>query len=178
MMCPDCRLPSPPVETVELNPLAAQTADLGHDYEDIRKYSAANPPAGKDVAQYSEVIAPAGNAAQYSEVIAPAGKPTTGDAAQYDEVPAPAGKPAAGDGDYDVVEHPVPTGGPTVSGDDYEVVRCNEFTGAAAPVGGTTTDAANFDITKCPAYAHQGQRSVAPLKLEEGSVVYTNIKSE
>ncbi len=146
-MCPDCRLPSPPVQAIELNPLAAQNVDLGHDYEDIGKYSAASLPAGKPTT---------GDAAQYDEVIAPAGKPT-GDAAQYDEVPAPAGKP--GDGDYDVVEHPVPTGGAsTMSGDDYEVVQCSESIGAAAPVGGapvggaTTNGADGFDVTKCPAY--------------------------
>ncbi len=172
------RLPPPPVQAMELNPLAAQKADQSCDYEDIYTYIAAASPPPPSAG--GPATGEGYNVLQFSKATALPGKPTSSDVAQYSEVMAPAGKPAACDGDYDIVKPPVPTGGAGVSGDGYDVVQCIASTGAAAPVGGaTTTNGDDYDITKCPAYAPpQGQRSVAPLNLEDGGVEYRNIKSE
>ncbi len=81
-ICPSlyCRLPLPPVQAMELNPLAAQNADLSHDYEDIRKYSAVSPPSAK------------GPAAGYDCNVV-----------HCNEATAPVGKSATSDGNYDVI---------------------------------------------------------------------------
>ena len=104
--------------------MVAGAADLGHEYEDLEKYSVAPPAASRD--EY-EVI---------------------NDAVELSVATGPVGEIIAGS-DYDDIKHTeataVPGGGTTAD----DAVEYSEVTGTG---GGTTTSGDDFDITKCPAY--------------------------
>ena len=128
--------------------MAVAATDLGHEYEDLGKYSAAIPPAA--------------SGDEYEVV-----KCHDYDAVERGAATGPVGETIAG-GDYDDVKHTeataVPGGGTTAS----EAAEYSEVTGPAGgttangaaeysevtgPAGGTTASGDDFDITKCPAYA-------------------------
>ncbi len=139
-----CRLLSPPVQAM---PLAAQKADLGHEYEEV---SVALQPSRR----------PTGDFVQNSEATLPIEKPTASDG-DYDVV-KPCGPNGWATMSDDVQQCSVSAGasapgGATTNVDDYNItkcpayapVMCPESTGAAAPMGGVAT---NDEDTKCPAY--------------------------
>ena len=121
----NCRLPSPPVQTVELNPLAVGAA-VGHEYEDLEKYTATIPLAASGD-EYEVVKCHDYDAVQHS---------------------AAAGQ-VGGGGGYDDIKHTEAIGGPAQGTTANDAVEYSEVTG---PVGGTTASGDDFDITKCPAY--------------------------